>query len=436
MAVMAEKKCPCCGGAVVFDTDSQNLKCPYCDSEFDVDSLVLNNSNSDSSVVEQQEWNSENNEWAVGETDGMSVYGCNSCGGEIVADETTGATTCPYCGNPVVMKGQFEGTLRPNLIIPFRYDKKSAKAALKKHISEKKFVPKSFLSDNRLEEIRGIYVPYWLFTCDTYSDLNFKAEKINRWSDSDYDYTETSYFNVFRSGNLRFADIPVDGSVKMSDDLMESIEPFNINEAVDFNSSYLAGFLADKFDVASESCVPRVNERIRQSVDDSFRETVKGYDSVSTESVNMNSFNGICKYALCPVWILNTTWNGEKYTFAMNGQTGKFVGNIPTDKKAVTVTSVLSGTGIGAVIYGIMWLFDYAFPWWKIILALVIGLIIGFFVVGSVASKNKSVRYQENAVDYIVPGSMVVTSACDNFLYSNTERTPKPKPQNDQKNQR
>ncbi|MBR5496600.1 MAG: hypothetical protein IKV76_01285, partial [Clostridia bacterium] len=101
MATLMEQKCPCCGGAVKFDTGSQKLKCPYCDTEFDIDSVPQGAGIETAGTVEQIEWNSENNEWAAGETDGMKVYGCNSCGGEIVADETTGATSCPYCGNPV-----------------------------------------------------------------------------------------------------------------------------------------------------------------------------------------------------------------------------------------------------------------------------------------------------------------------------------------------
>jgi len=144
----------------------------------------------------------------------------------------------------------------------------------------------------------------------------------------------------------------------MPDDLMESVEPFDLSQAVDFNTAYLAGYLADKYDVTAEESMPRANERIRQSIIDSFRETVKGYDEVENQGANMNVANGIYKYALYPVWLLNTKWNGENFTFAMNGQTGKFVGNIPTDKKAVTKASLLLGAGIGAVIYGLMWLIE------------------------------------------------------------------------------
>lgn len=354
MSTILEQKCPCCGGAVEFDIGVQKLKCPYCDTEFDISAMPQDDANK----VEAINWNSQGAQWNDGETDSICVYACNSCGGEIIADSTTGATSCPYCGNQVIMKGQFSGALKPDIVIPFKLDKKAAKEALKKHLSNKKFVPKSFLSDNRLEEIKGVYVPHWLFTCDTAADAFYKAEKIKRWSDDKYNYTETSYFDIFRSGSMGFDNIPVDGSTKMPDDLMESVEPFDISQAVDFNTAYLAGYLADKYDVSADESMLRANERIKQSIDDALKESVVGYDIVKSQNVNMNIMNGMYKYALYPVWILNTSWNGKKYTFAMNGQTGKFVGNIPTDKKAATIASILLGTGLGALIYGIMWLIE------------------------------------------------------------------------------
>ena len=310
-------------------------------------------------TVEQINWNSQGSQWGAGETDGMSVYACNSCGGEIVADQTTGATSCPYCGNQVVMKGQFSGALRPDLVIPFKLDKKAAKEALKKHFKGKKFVPKEFLSDSRLDEVKGVYVPHWLFTCDTFANANFKAAKEKVWSDNNYNYKETSYYEVYRSGNISFDNVPVDGSTKMPDDLMESVEPFDLSQAVDFNTAYLAGYLADKYDVTVEQSMNRANERIRTSAGDALEETVKGYSFIDSRIVNMNITNGFYKYALYPVWILNTSWNGNKYTFAMNGQSGKFVGNLPTDKKAVVIASLLLGAGLSAVFCGLSYLLGW-----------------------------------------------------------------------------
>ena len=350
MSTLLEQKCPCCGGAVEFNVGAQRLKCPYCDAEFDIPAMQQAEEFS-ANTVEQINWNSQGSQWGAGETDGMSVYACNSCGGEIVADQTTGATSCPYCGNQVVMKGQFSGALRPDLVIPFKLDKKAAKEALKKHFKGKKFVPKEFLSDNRLDEVKGVYVPHWLFSCDAVVNATYQAEKYKHWSDSKNEYTETTAYNVYRSGSIGFDNVPVDGSTKMPDDLMESIEPFNLNEAVPFNTAYLAGYLADKYDVDVNQSMGRANERIQASALDAFEDTVEGYNAVTPMQAAMQVANGSYKYALYPVWILNVKWNGKNHTFAMNGQTGKFVGNIPTEDKKAKLIGGLGGAAAGILLY-------------------------------------------------------------------------------------
>lgn len=120
----------------------------------------------------------------------------------------------------------------------------------------------------------------------------------------------------------------------MADDLMESIEPFDFKDAVDFQTAYLAGYLADKYDVDAETSIERANERIKKSTEMAFQETVTGYQTVIPENSSISLSGGTAKYALYPVWILNTTWKGKKFIFAMNGQTGKMVGDLPVDNGA------------------------------------------------------------------------------------------------------
>lgn len=334
MPTLLEYKCPSCGGSINYDPSLQKLRCPYCDTEFDIDTLnSYSEAINETSKEDSMNWTSEETQ-KLDESSGMVVYVCNSCGGEIICDETTAASSCPYCGNPVVMSGKLSGALKPDFILPFKLDKKAAKEGLKKHMSGKRLLPKVFTSENHIDEIKGIYVPFWLFDADVNAEYCFKGTKTAMWSDSENDYVETSYFSLLRAGNISFENVPVDGSVKMPDDLSESIEPFDFSQAVDFNKAYLAGFYADKYDVDSEKSVERANQRIKQSTESSFSQTVSEYGNLKIDAGNINLKNGRAKYALCPVWLLNTDWNGQKYTFAMNGQTGKFVGNLPIDKKA------------------------------------------------------------------------------------------------------
>lgn len=256
MSTILEYKCPCCGGAVSFDSTQQKMVCPYCDAEFDIEALKnLQNENDDSDKQpERYEWDVQpGNQWGEDELKGINLYTCQSCGGELIADENTGATNCPYCDNPVILKSSFSGDLRPDFVIPFKLDKKAAKAAMENHLKGKPFLPKVFKDQNHIDEIKGIYVPFWLFDCDTYSKYTFRGTKVRHWSDSKYDYTETSHFNIYREGCLDFRNVPVDGSEKMPDDFMESIEPFDYSQMVDFETAYLAGYLADNMTLTKKA---------------------------------------------------------------------------------------------------------------------------------------------------------------------------------------
>lgn len=260
MQTLQEYKCPCCGGAIAFDSTLQKMKCPYCDTEFEMEALEGYDAELQSEKSDNMEWETTaGGDWQEGETDGLRSYVCKSCGGEIVGDANTAATACPFCGNPVVMMGQFSGALKPDLVIPFKLDKKAAKAGLMKHLTGKRLLPKIFKDQNHIDEIKGVYVPFWLFDTDVDAQVRYRATKVHTWSDSDYDYTETSHFMVHRGGSVGFEHVPVDGSSKMADDLMESIEPYNISDAVHFQTAYLAGYVADKYDVTAEESIDRAN---------------------------------------------------------------------------------------------------------------------------------------------------------------------------------
>lgn len=334
MATLLEYKCPCCGGAIRFDSGLQKLKCPFCDTEFEPETLRAYDEALKEQLPDEMAWTSSAGEWQEGEEEQLCSYVCNSCGGEIMAEATTAATACPYCGNPVVMTGRLSGALRPDHVIPFKLDKKAAKEGLLKHLKGKRLLPKIFKDENHIDEVKGIYVPFWLFEADADADIRYKATKVRSWSDGNYNYTKTSHFSVRRAGSIRFEQVPVDGSKKMDDTLMESLEPFDFREAVDFQTAYLAGYFADKYDVDAAAGEERANARIRRSTEDAFAETVQGYATVVPENSGIRLQNGTAKYALYPVWLLNTTWKGEKYVFAMNGQTGKFVGDLPIDWSA------------------------------------------------------------------------------------------------------
>ena len=260
---------------------------------------------------------------------GMKVYNCPSCGAELICEESTAASSCPYCGNPNVVPGQFSGTLRPDFVLPFKLNKEDAVKALKKYYRGKFFLPRSFTSGNHIQEIKGIYVPFWMFDGEAVGDARYEATRSHTYRSDDYEITETEHYDVYRSGAVAFEKIPVDASSKMPDDYMDSIEPYDYTELKPFSTAYLPGFLADKFDITVEQSRERADGRCENTLSAALRDTVKGYDSCHLNGGDISLKRGKVHYALLPVWILNTRWNDKDFLFAMNGQTGKLAGELP-----------------------------------------------------------------------------------------------------------
>ena len=348
---LVEYKCPCCSGAISFDSELQRLACPYCKTEFEVDAVKdFNEAEKERERASDPLWDeyaSGNTDWKEGEE--LNVYICSACAGEIVTDSTTSATLCPYCGSPVIVSGKLSGAFRPDYVIPFKVSKDGAKKALQDFLKKKPLLPKDFKSLHSVDKIEGVYVPFWLYDCNTSSHIRYRATRTHVWMDSNFTYTKTSHFLLTRAGRLSFERVPADGSSKMDDIYMEAIEPFDYGEMVDFEMPYLAGFSAEKYDVDPKMASYHANERIKVSTQCQFDSTTAGYATVTPQSTNIDLINGKTKYALMPVWILNTSYKGKKYTFAMNGQTGKVVGELPiSTKKSIGWFGAVAG-GIALV---------------------------------------------------------------------------------------
>ena len=334
-AQVTNYQCPNCLAGLRFDGESGQMACDSCDTKFDVsviEQLFADQEQAAASAGTEPQWDINlTNNFSEEEAANMRSYTCPSCAAEIICEATTAATSCPYCNNPTVVPGQFSAQLKPDHVIPFKLDKNMAVEALKKYYKGKKFLPKHFNDGNHIEEIKGVYVPFWLYDGETDASMRFRATKVHRHRRGDYEITETDHYRVIREGNVAFEKVPVDASSKMPDAHMDSIEPFDFGELKPFSSAYLPGFLADKYDEDAETCSKRANARIVASTEDALRRTVVGYTTVTREYCNINLRRGDVKYALMPVWLLSTKWKDKDFLFAMNGQTGKLIGDLPVD---------------------------------------------------------------------------------------------------------
>lgn len=351
-------QCPACTGPLHYSAKSGKLACDYCGSSFDVAEIEALYARKEAEAAAAKQaadakaeaaqaakaeaaeaaaasggWDTSDlsRDWGA-EADGLRVYSCPSCGAELICDQSTAATACPYCGNPAIVPGQFSGALRPDYILPFRLSKDDAVQALRAHYKGKPFLPRSFTSANHIEQIQGVYVPFWLFDGGAEGAASYRASNTNVFETGDYEITETRHYHVVRAGSLAFEKIPVDASSKMPDDHMDSIEPFDYAQLRPFSTAYLPGYLADKYDVTIDDSRDRADTRCRETLAQALRDTVTGYGACVTEREDIALRRGTVHYALLPVWMLSTKWRGQDFLFAMNGQTGKLVGDLPTDR--------------------------------------------------------------------------------------------------------
>ena len=429
---MANKqfKCPCCGGSLQFDDKSQNIVCPYCDSQFTPESLKDYTDELASQPQEDTSWDeSMVQAYTNEEKKGIKIYSCDSCGGEIIVDETTSSTCCPYCGNNVLVSKELSGDLKPNYVIPFKNDREVVKENLKKFFKKKPLLPSSFSKENVIEEIKPLYVPFWLFDADVSGTVEFKGETTRRWSDSYYDYRETKVYSILRGGNIAFDHVPVDGSKKMEDQLMESIEPYNFNEAVEFNAAYLAGYAADRYDVDKETTFDRATVRFRDGTVQAFRRDISGYDNVTMTRTNLQFDNTNAAYALYPVWILNTKWKDKNFRFAVNGQTGKIAGNLPVSVgKAFGfwfmfffIFLVVIGGAIGGILAANSG--DITGLFIGLAIGAVFAIALATTIVLAMRSKCKNVKFQYGASNYVRDNSYGINYRKSIYLYSRVSKT-------------
>ncbi len=316
-----DHKCPNCNAVLMYNPKGKNWKCEYCSSTFTLEDLEANEAKFEKTKVDEK--SVENLE--------MDEYTCSNCGAKIVADSNTAATFCVYCKNTAILKSRLTSKFAPDKIIPFTKSKEDAIAAFKSIGKGKLFMPNEFSNTKNINEIKGVYIPFWLYSCKARGRIKGTGTKVTSWSTYDYHFTKTDTYEVEREKIIPFNNVPTDGSTRFDDAIMNSIEPFDYNELIDFNSSYLSGFLAERYDVEKETA----------KVDSINRAKVTGYSAIMSDvpytgfvrkEEEFKPIEESITYALLPVYMVNIKYNDKFYTFAMNGETGKMIGDIPYSK--------------------------------------------------------------------------------------------------------
>lgn len=354
-------QCPNCNAALEYDNALGKFKCRYCDSEFteqdikkhfaENENLSLSQENLEAErAAAQDEANIQAEEFAGA----SALYTCPNCGAGVICDSLTSSTRCHFCHTPVILTGRLSGEFKPDVIIPFVMTRERAEKAFRSYSKGKILLPHGFAAEAQIQNITPLYVPYWLKSGSVDASIEAEGRKVRTWRTGDTVHTNTKIFNVTRRADMIFTRVPCDGSKRIDDSLMESIEPFNYKDLKPFSMSYLSGCGAEKYDVTAAEASPSIDARILSAAVDVLKNDITGYSSVTIKNRNMNFRSQQTVYGLLPVWFLNYTYKGKDYPFVMNGQTGLCFGVLPVSrlKKFLLWLGMFVGLGILCALIG------------------------------------------------------------------------------------
>lgn len=380
-------KCPSCGGTAFVNPATGKLQCRQCDSVLNVGAGEAGSAmapDSDGRLVDKRSlkelkklarlkrylsdmsetvYTAEEINRGVGAEElvrelEMDTYECISCGAKLMVKRTETSSFCAYCGQPMILVDKMEGEFSPDIIIPFAVKKERAEQLIRERLGRGWFVPPE-VRRLQVDEVKGIYIPFWVSSFNVrrklrYTKLEERMRKDKGWSLlEDNKETETVVHHCLRDCEAGIYDLAGDAARWLNDNLTHRLEPYDIDEAVDFSPEYLSGFHASRYDVPPDEVLEAAKER---AFDILTEEMLSGEDVYKISSDEREIKVTDVKYALLPIWFITYRHKGISYMIAVNGQTEKVVGNVPVDKKSVIATSA-------GILMGLTLSFAYAGAW-------------------------------------------------------------------------
>ncbi len=338
--------CPNCGGDLKYDPHSGMLECSYCSGQY--------------SLFGYRDFD----DISKHRNDGMVAYRCPTCGAEVLTADTTIADSCAYCGNPIVSLGKMTGDYEPDWILPFEITEAEAGELYRSFLKRDILAPFSFMRTAKLKEMKGVYVPVWLYSFTGEGSVDFYGIYNTKRVIGHNEYGPITMkgnmpAHIHEEGRGLYENIAENASSMIDDTFMECVGPFDYTRRASFNSAYLAGFYAQKWDKDAKMMEDHAKERVKDAIKNETVIQALGEESVHQRDIfqqlklkkddsipEPNSFSysigeGNVQYVLAPVWLLSVNYKDKNYLFGINGQTEELVGLLPTDKVKVAVLSAL-----------------------------------------------------------------------------------------------
>lgn len=337
--------CPQCAAPIQYDPETSTLKCEYCgftqvlDGKESTDEYDFTN-------VEESEANSWRSE--------TKIIRCDNCGAENVVANNDITSTCPFCGSNQVVETKELAGIKPHRVIPFKINKENAQRIYIKWLKKKFFTPSKIKKGQVKVGINGVYLPVWTFDTDTYSVYKGRIGKYyTRRVGSGKNartVTEIRWRNIAGTRQVAFDDIIVNAGEQVKQEEVNSLSPFNTNDAFIYEANFLAGFSAEHYKVKLSEGWVKAKTLAKPVIQRSILSQYN-YDTVGYLDITTNYNNIKYKYVLIPTWIGVYDYNTKHYRFIVNGETGKLCGKAPVSPLKVTMTVLVLVILLGIVVF-------------------------------------------------------------------------------------
>ena len=349
-------KCPNCGGQVVYNPKQAKIVCKFCEGKTATEdfSKLAGREAYDKENVQQE----SKTEPAVDEFMETNIYHCKSCGADLMLTGTEASTFCSYCGSPTIVFDRVSKELRPKWIIPFKITEAQALECIRKRFKKGSYIPKK-IKELTVDKVHAIYMPYWLFdTClrrkmivDAYTDNNVT-------------------FKYTRDASCHYENVSLDASMRLNNEMSRRLEPFQMDDLVEFDVAYLSGFYADKYDVEKEALINTNLDRCRAYLDDAILDSCPRVNKVTMGKIRNYEKKPISEeyqienidYALLPAYFVNLKYDTGKQLVMVNGQTGKVVGNLPFEKERFIQKFIINSLIACPILMFVSYLGVFALP--------------------------------------------------------------------------
>ncbi len=315
------EKCSSCGGNLIFDPSTQQLKCENCGTVFDFEKDGNVKELDILSALEKTE------KW-----EDATVFKCENCGATVVLNANETAKRCPYCLTAHVQKVEQDAGIKPNAVYPFTIDKETAVENATKWAKKRMLAPRSFKKSLKVDNVSGVYEPSFTYDSSTFSTYNGRiGTRHTRTVGSGKNRRTETYIvwrNISGTHSEFFDDVTVNAGSSMDQKMLDKILPYNVQSIKNYESKFLTGFLAKR----NEKNVKEGWDDAKKAIDSRIKSHILSkyhYDVVDYLNVRTNHSNVTYKYVLLPIYHLSFLFKKKKYGVHINGETGKVAGKTP-----------------------------------------------------------------------------------------------------------